>query len=144
MLECIVKVLFELFYVIIEPVFLRIKTYRYGLGDPTYGRDRLPYSEHEKEAIYDNPEVRATRRKVFFTRTKPIMESGLEDKITVLPQEHGDELVIGWINYYVWEMPEVIERDNCKSLIAYLCALMCTSSMALTITRVASSLLLCP
>lgn len=138
------KVLLELFYAIIEPVLLRVKTYRYGLGDPTYGRDRLPYSEQEKEAIYENPEVRVTRRKVFFTRTKPIMKSGLEDKITMLPQEYGNELVVGWINYYVWEMPEAVERNKCKSLIADLCAPMCTSSMALTITRVASLLLLSP
>lgn len=115
MLDRIVSVLFEFYFVIVEPLLGRLLGISYGFGDPTYGRDRLPYSDYEREQIYDNQEVRVTRRKVFMSHATAILEAGLEDKITELPNVHNDVPVTGWINYYVWEMPEAEARANLRA-----------------------------
>ncbi|WFD35971.1 acylglycerol lipase [Malassezia cuniculi] len=104
MLGQLFSALVELYYVLLEPLLVRYAGFSYGLGDATYGRDALPYSDYEKENIYENPEVRVVRRKVFLSHGTPILEAGLEEKVDALPTKHNNKPVTGWINYYIWEL----------------------------------------
>lgn len=98
------------YYVLIEPILLEFGLTEMGRGDPTYGRDSLPYSAYERSAIYENPEVKVTRRRVYLSRGKPVFEVGID--ASSLPAEHGGRTLDSWVNYYIWEMPEAVARER--------------------------------
>lgn len=102
----------EVYYVFIEPILVSLDWVKLGLGDASYGRDSLPYSPIERENIYDNPAVKATRRRVFLSRGTPVLDLSLGSGKRALPFQHNGVRVDAWINYYVWEMPEAVRQKN--------------------------------
>lgn len=101
-----------LYYVLLEPVLVALGLVTYGAGDPTYGRDALPYSELEKTQIYANPAVRVTRRRVYLAKDKPVLDLDVGDTIRTLPHRWKGKTISSWVNYYVWEMPEALAHQR--------------------------------
>ncbi|WFD31276.1 acylglycerol lipase [Malassezia sp. CBS 17886] len=97
--------LWELYYVFVEPILVSLGVVSLGLGDPTYGRDAVPYSAIERATIYDNPAVRVTRRRAYLSSGRVVADLGLREPIATLPCTLNGHLVTSWVNYYVWEMP---------------------------------------
>lgn len=102
--------LLNVYYVIVEPTFRKYTFFRFGLGDATYGRDKLPYSDLEKASIYANPDVDVTQRKVYFALGEPILSDTAS--FETIPAEHGGKVVDSFVNYYVWEMPERVAQEK--------------------------------
>lgn len=106
------EVLRELYYVILEPILVHLGLGTWGGEDPTYGRDAIAYSPMEREAIYENDAVKVTRRRVYLSRGKPVLDTSLTDSIKTVPHKLGECTIDGWINYYIWEMPGVSKPMN--------------------------------
>ncbi|WFC93680.1 acylglycerol lipase [Malassezia brasiliensis] len=102
----------EWYYVLIEPLLVYFGLTTWGHGDPTYGRNALPYSPLEREAIYDNAAVKVTRRRVYLCEGKPVLDTALGEHITTVPYPWGAQVIDAWVNYYVWEMPHATQRMN--------------------------------
>lgn len=102
----------EVYFVFIEPVLLYWDLVKAGFGDATYGRDAIPYGPIERELIYDNPAVRVTRRRVYLSQGEPILDTSLGSSKRALPFKYNGKRVDAWINYYVWEMPEVLRQND--------------------------------
>ena len=68
----------ELYFVFLEPWLVRLGLVKLGFGDATYGREAIPYSPSELDYIYDNPDVKVTRRRVFFSGNEPILDLKLQ------------------------------------------------------------------
>ncbi|WFD02817.1 acylglycerol lipase [Malassezia obtusa] len=66
----------------------------------------------EREAIYENDAVKVTRRRVYLSRGKPVLDTSLTDSIKTVPHKLGECTIDGWINYYIWEMPGVSKPMN--------------------------------
>ena len=100
----------ELYFVFLEPWLVRLGLVKLGFGDATYGREAIPYSPSELDYIYDNPDVKVTRRRVFFSGNEPILDLKLQGHGLTLPFAHVGKPVTSWVNYYVWERPESIKK----------------------------------
>ncbi|WFD42598.1 acylglycerol lipase [Malassezia psittaci] len=100
------------YFVFIEPVLVYLGLTTWGNGDPTYGRAALPYSAIEREAIYENNAVRKTQRRVYLANGKPQLDISLGTTIRTLPHSYQHGKIDAWVNYYVWEMPEVTRKVN--------------------------------
>ncbi|KAI3627963.1 hypothetical protein CBS14141_001964 [Malassezia furfur] len=109
----------EWYFVFIEPLLVYFGLTTWGQGDPTYGRNALPYSPLEREAIYDNDAVKVTRRRVYLCRGKPVLDTSLGEHITTVPHAWGKQVIDAWVNYYVWEMPHVPQRMNADVYLAH-------------------------
>lgn len=95
-----------------EPWLAKIGIVYYGFGDATYGRDAKPYSAMERELIYDVPEVKVTRRRVFFSHHEPILDLKMQGEGLRLPFTFLGKPVTSWVNYYIWERPEDTARTK--------------------------------
>lgn len=109
----------ELYYAFLEPALCHLRLASPGGGDPTYGRARLPHSDVENACIYKNPRVTATHH------TVPLNSQAMR-KGGVWAREGSQ-----WVAYYVWEIKEAVERENCELYIhasddVYLCARRCS------------------
>jgi len=102
----------EVYFVFLEPALVACGLAKIGLGDATYGRDAIPYSPTEREAIYENPAVQVTRRRVYLSRGIPILDMSLGSGKRPLPFMYNGMRVDAWINYYVWEMPEAVRQHG--------------------------------
>ena len=100
----------ELYFVFIEPTLTRLNLVPFGLGDPTYGRDQVAYSEAERTALYENPKVRFILRRLYMCGMTPVLEPKLEKTFSKLPVKYGDRIINAWINYYIFDMPDVPKR----------------------------------
>ncbi|WFD07968.1 acylglycerol lipase [Malassezia vespertilionis] len=100
----------ELYYIFLEPVLLYLGLTTQGSGDPTYGRDRLPYSAQERSLIYENPNVRSTRRRVYLCGTDPVLDVELQG-VHALPSTYKNKRLTSFVNYYIWEMPSVAQLN---------------------------------
>lgn len=109
----------EWYYVFIEPLLVYFGLTTWGHGDPTYGRNALPYSPLEREAIYDNAAVKVTRRRVYLSGGKPVLDTSLGEHITTVPHPWGAQVIDAWVNYYVWEMPNATQRMNADVYLAH-------------------------
>lgn len=89
--------------VFIEPLLCHLGVVTPGGGDPTYGREQIPYSASEKRLIYDNPDVTSVRRRVLIP-SHSLLESGSWDKEKW-----------SWVTYYVWSMPNTHEAEQLHS-----------------------------
>lgn len=123
----------EVYYVFLEPIFVFLGVAKFGFGDATYGRDALPYSASERRDIYENPDVTVTRRRVYMSRNEPILSMKLRDVDRALPFTFGGKKVTAFINYYVWEMPHISQREHrtCPQNATHMQSMLtCTWSMA--------------
>lgn len=102
----------EFYRVFVEPILVFLGWATWGCGDSTYGRNALDYSPQEYAAIYDNAEVKVTRRRVYLSKGKPILDVSLPNDVPAVPSKIADHFVDQWINYYVWEMPSVTRPVN--------------------------------
>jgi len=112
MLDFLIWLVRELYFVFLEPVFVSCGLAKLGLGDATYGRDAIPYSSIERESIYENPAVQVTRRRVYLSRGKPVLDVSVGSGKRALPFNHNGTRVDAWVNYYVWEMPEAVRQHS--------------------------------
>ncbi|KDN49616.1 alpha/beta-hydrolase [Tilletiaria anomala UBC 951] len=87
-----------IFHVFIQPLLFH-PSFR-GISDPTFGRDRLPYSYTEKRLIYENPKVKATTERVILSREA--LRKG----------KSWDRPGTAWVTYHVWEMLEATDREH--------------------------------
>lgn len=102
----------EFYFVLLEPFLMTLGIVKMGFGDPTYGRESLPFSESERVNIHDNPNVKVTRRRVYMSGNKPVLDLQLDKVQEALPFRYGGQRITGFIHYYIWEMPEVAAQAN--------------------------------
>ncbi|KAN0066422.1 hypothetical protein ACQY0O_000516 [Thecaphora frezii] len=95
--------LWTFYFVFIEPVLCHLNLLAPGFGDPTYGRDRIPYSAAEKRLIHENPDVTVVRRKV------PLPAHALADCGS------WDKEKWSWVSYNVWSIDAVEQRERLHS-----------------------------
>ncbi|PWZ02965.1 alpha/beta-hydrolase [Testicularia cyperi] len=93
----------HLHQVFVEPLLCHLNLAAPGGGDPTFGRENIPYSEAEHRLIYSNPKVSAVRRKVLIP-SHSLLESGSWDKEKW-----------SWVTYYIWSIPEAHDREQLHS-----------------------------
>ena len=70
----------------------------------------MAYSEAERTALYENPKVRFIRRRLYMCGMTPVLEPKLEKTFSKLPVKYGDRIINAWINYYIFDMPDVPKR----------------------------------
>ncbi|PWN47624.1 alpha/beta-hydrolase [Violaceomyces palustris] len=91
---------FAFYHIFLEPILCHFNLVAPGFGDPTYGREKLPYSKAELRIIHDNPEVTVIRRKV------PLYDTHTGQ---------AGKRQWSWVSYNIWVMEDVEAREGLHS-----------------------------
>lgn len=97
-------ILFQLYTILLEPLFCHLHLTTPGGSDATYGRKNIPFNQWERQLVFENPEVE-WKRGIAYLNGEAIQKAGSWDR----PGSAS------FVSYTVFWIPESLEKGGLQA-----------------------------